>query len=71
MVVNAPFSRAVLAACLSVFGALCFVVAFLLAVLLVTSMARGDGANPVAIALAAVVFAIAGVCSRWASKKFA
>ena len=64
MVVNTPFARAMLLACLSAFGALCYLVAALLVILLAVSFARGDGANAIGIGVAAMLFAALGVLSR-------
>lgn len=67
MVVNAPFARAMLAACLTVLGALCGIVALLLAVLLAVDLARGENAHPVAMLVAGAFFAAVGLaCPRLA-----
>ncbi len=58
---------AVSIACLGVFGALCLVVAFLLAVLLVTSMWRGDGPDARGIVASGALFAAAG----WGCRRLA
>ena len=65
---KAPFARAVSIACLGVFGVLCYVVAALLAVLLATSVARGEGPDTTGIVVSGALFAVAGwACRRLAS----
>jgi hypothetical protein len=66
-VVKAPFATAVSIACLGVFGVLCYVVAALLAALLATSLARGDGPDSTGIVVSGALFAVAG----WACRRLA
>ena len=65
------FARAMLLACMTVLGALCVLVAFLLLALLAVSYARGDNADPASLLGAAAAFAAGGVACRWIARRLA
>ena len=69
--VELPFSRALLTACIGAFGVLCLVVAGLLGVLMVVTFARADGPAPLQTAFLAFVFVVLGFGSRALAKRFA